>query len=268
VHEHRGDTEEQDAGSVALKAFELSVLNVARRVLSDGPVNLTDFERRLKDGDVHTRRANDSSYQSFRNVVKRQVEARDLVERGPSVWLGRSAILLGLAGTEWFVFSLLGASVVAVIFLIGFSLFVFAIAAAVVWRVLVYRGLALGSVLHPLLVRRTPKGALLHARWQAFRRYLTDFSRVEDSPPASLALWEQFLVYGIALGVAEQVLEAARLHAPPEIAQEGGSFYRPVYDGSLSGPDGFLLSSLENDFSSAFSPPSSPSSSGSWSGGQ
>jgi uncharacterized membrane protein len=145
-------------------------------------------------------------------------------------------------------------------------MYTFAIVGLVVWRVFVYRGLALGSVLHPLLVRRTPKGALLHARWQAFRRYLSDFSRVEDSPPASLALWEQFLVYGIALGVAEQVLEAARLHAPPEIAQ-GGSFYRPVYDGSISGPDGFLLSSLENDFSSAFSPPSSPSSSGSWSGG-
>jgi len=52
---------------------------------------------------------------------------------------------------------------------------------------------------------------------------------MEESPPASLALWEQFLVYGIALGVAEQVLAAARLHAPPEIA-EGGSFYSPGYD--------------------------------------
>jgi len=76
----------------------------------------------------------------------------------------------------------IGASVGAVIFLICLSLFVFAIAGWVVWRVFGYAGSALGSVLHPLWVRRTPKGALLHARWQAFRRYLDDFSRVEDSP--------------------------------------------------------------------------------------
>jgi hypothetical protein len=54
--------------------------------------------------------------------------------------------------------------------------------------------------------------------------------------------------------VAEQVLEAARLHAPPEVAQ-GSSFYSPGYDGSVSGPDGLSLSNLENDFPGAFSPP-------------
>src|SRR5215212_3380423 len=81
--------------------------------------------------------------------------------------------------------------------------------------------------------------------------------------PASLALGEQFLVYGIALGVAEQVLEAARLHAPPEVAQ-GSSFYSPDYGGSGSGPDGLSLCYLEDGSPGAFSPPSS---SGSWSGG-
>ena len=177
--------------------------------------------------------------------------------------MGWAALLLGLAGTEWFVLSLLGASVGALIFLICISPFVFYIAGWVLLRVFGNAGTALGSVLHPLLVSRTPKGALLRARWQAFRRYLSDFSRLEESPPASLAMWEQFLVYGFALGVADQVLEAARLQAQPEIAQ-GGSFYSPGYDGSVSGPDGSTFSSLENGFPEAFSPPSS---SGSWSGG-
>ena len=159
--------------------------------------------------------------------------------------------------------SLFGANVGALISLVFSSFFVLVFAAVVVWvvfrRVFGYAG----SAMHRMWVRRTPKGALLHARWQAFRRYLNDFSRVEDSPPASLALWEQFLVYGIALGVAEQVLDAARLQAPPEIA-EGGSFYGPGSDGSISGPDSFSFSNLENDFSEAFTPPSS---SGSGSGG-
>ena len=139
------------------------------------------------------------------------------------------------------------------------SLALFFLAAVVVWlvfwRVFGYAG----SALHRMWVRRTPKGALLHARWQAFRRYLNDFSLVEDSPPASLALWEQFLIYGIVHGVAEQVLDAARLHSPPEIAQ-GGSFYGPGFDGSVSGPYVFSFSELENDFTEAFTPPSSSSS--------
>jgi hypothetical protein len=162
--------------SASLQTFERSVLKVARRVLSYGWANLTDFQKRIRYADESTRRANVSSYESFRKAVKREVEARDLVERGPSAWLGWVAILLGLAGTEWFVLSLFVKAadvvslIVVLIFLIGFSFLVLAIAGWVVRRVFGYAGSALGSVLHPLWVRRTPKGALLHERWQAFRR--------------------------------------------------------------------------------------------------
>ena len=51
-------------------------------------------------------------------------------------------------------------------------------------------------------------------RWDAFRRYLTDFPRLQDAPPATLELWERFLVYGIAFGIAERVLQGAQLHMP------------------------------------------------------
>jgi uncharacterized membrane protein len=248
---------------LTLENFERRVLNVAERVLSHGPVNLTDFEERMKDGD--DQRANRSSYESFRDAVKREVERRDLVERSPGRWLGWAALVLGLAGAAWFVLSLLGVPLGALISLVFSSFIGFVGAAVVVWvvfrRVTGNAGSAFGSALHRMWVRRTPKGALLHARWQAFRRYLSDFSRMEESPPASLALWEQFLVYGIALGVAEQVLEAARLHAPPEIA-EGGSFYSPGIIGSISGAYVFSFSNLENDFSDAFTPLSSSGSGG------
>ena len=58
--------------------------------------------------------------------------------------------------------------------------------------------------------------------------------------------------------MAEQVLEAARLHAPPEIAK-GSSFYSPGIAGSISGPYIFSFANLEDDFSDAFTPPSSGS---------
>jgi hypothetical protein len=79
--------------------------------------------------------------------------------------VGLGGNLLGLTGAEWFMFSLLGASMGAVIFLIFSSFFVLAIAAYIVRRVFGN----VGSVLQRTWVRRTPKGALLHARWQAAR---------------------------------------------------------------------------------------------------
>jgi uncharacterized membrane protein len=248
---------------LTLENFERRVLNVAERVLSHGPVNLTDFEVRIKDSD--DRGANRSSYESFRDAVKREVERRDLVERGPGRWLGPAALVLGLAGAAWFVLALFGVPVGALISLIFSSFIGFVGAGLIVWvvfrRITGNAGSAFSLALHRMWVRRTPKGALLHARWQAFRRYLNDFSRLEESPPASLALWEQFLVYGIALGVAEQVLEAAQLHAPPEIS-ERGSFYSPGIVRSISGAYVFSFSNLENDFSEAFTPPSSSGSGG------
>ncbi len=51
-------------------------------------------------------------------------------------------------------------------------------------------------------------------RWEGFRRYLRDFPRLGEKPADSLPLWERYLIYGIAFGLADRVLAAARLHLP------------------------------------------------------
>ena len=62
--------------------------------------------------------------------------------------------------------------------------------------------------------RRTRAGQEEAERWEAFRRYLADFPRLQEAPPATLELWERYLVYGIAFGIAERVLQGAQLHMP------------------------------------------------------
>jgi uncharacterized membrane protein YgcG len=54
------------------------------------------------------------------------------------------------------------------------------------------------------------------ARWGAFRRYLTDFSTFEDAPAAAVTIWERYLVYATALGVADEVEEQVRALVPAE----------------------------------------------------
>ena len=73
--------------------------------------------------------------------------------------------------------------------------------------------------------RRSRAGEVEAERWEAFRRYLTDFPRLQDAPPATLALWERLLVYGIAFGIAERVLQAAHMAMPEAMAQASSIYW-------------------------------------------
>jgi uncharacterized membrane protein YgcG len=70
------------------------------------------------------------------------------------------------------------------------------------------------------------------AKWGAFRRYLTEFSTFEDAPTAAVTIWEHYLVYATALGVADEVEEQVRGLVPPEQLPE-------PWPGAPSGLDGY-----------------------------
>ena len=90
--------------------------------------------------------------------------------------------------------------------------------------------------------------------WEAFRHYLHDFPRLADKPADTLPLWESYLVYGIAFGIAERVLEAAKVSFP-------GISSSPVYAPALFMPS-FSASGFASDLGGAFPSPSSGSSGG------
>ena len=105
--------------------------------------------------------------------------------------------------------------------------------------------------------RRSAPGQVEAERWDAFRRYLTDFPRLEEAPPATLVLWERYLVYGIAFGIAERVLQAAQLHMP-EALHDASSVYwiSPGFDLG-SGPSAMSIGDLASGFGDALAPPNS-----------
>ena len=55
--------------------------------------------------------------------------------------------------------------------------------------------------------RRTYKSALEIKKWKAFKKFISDFSAMKDAPAILLKLWDEYLVYAIALGVAQKLLE-------------------------------------------------------------
>lgn len=74
--------------------------------------------------------------------------------------------------------------------------------------------------------RRSHEGATQYARWKALKRFLRDFSSMEDAPLPSLAIWEHYLVYAITLGVAAQVIALL-----PRMIEKYGETYPGWYAG-------------------------------------
>ena len=118
----------------------------------------------------------------------------------------------------------------------------------------------IGAVLNAKLWRRrSPEAQAEAERWDAFRRYLTDFPRLQDAPPATLELWERFLVYGIAFGIAERVLQGAQLRMPEALHEQSSIYWISGHGDLGSGPSALGIGDLSAGFGSALAPPSSGS---------
>ena len=61
-------------------------------------------------------------------------------------------------------------------------------------------------ILSALMNRRSQRGATEMRMWQAFRKFLLDFSSLDEATIPSLAVWEHYLVYAVTLGVAKEVI--------------------------------------------------------------
>lgn len=153
-------------------------------------------------------------------------------------------------------------------FLIVTLVFVFAVFAFIVGAIWA-GGLALvtSTVLAPLGVlhrSRTVEGTRRHAKWEGLQRFLKDFSMLDEAPVGHLALWDHYLVAAVALGVAEELLEALETKFP-EVLESGSvaSWYLP-HATSAAGIRGIgnFGTSFGATTVTAFSPPSSSSGGG------
>ena len=71
--------------------------------------------------------------------------------------------------------------------------------------------------------------------WQAFRNFLKNFAMIQRYKPSDLSMWQEWLVYGTALGVGEEVVRAMeRLNIP--VPREAALIIlgRPVIIGALN----------------------------------
>ena len=97
------------------------------------------------------------------------------------------------------------------------------------------------------------------ARWGAFRRFLKDFSTFDDAPALAVIVWERYLVYAVALGVAGRVEKQVRELLPPEAIPE-------PWPGAPRGDEGLAYYGHWSHDSSAYVAPAAAAAVG-WSSG-
>jgi len=102
----------------------------------------------------------------------------------------------------------------------------------------------------------TAYGADQLAKWNAFRRFLLHFSKVDQSTVPSLVVWEHYLVYAVILGVAKQVIDQLalvfpRLEQDPTINQTSWSRMNAAQTALIINNMNTMTRSLNNTVSSA-----------------
>jgi uncharacterized membrane protein YgcG len=237
--------------SVELNAVEKPVAAIFDKLTEQGPAALSNVEETVKDLPTSDREWFHGRSEAFSSAVKNQARQRKF-------WSGHGMVMKWLS---FVVFLLLGAGFLVIGIagladppLVRQDLILTAIGAALVLNAVVVL-LLRASVWR----RRGPKLQASAEGWEGFRRYLNDFPRLADKPADTLPLWESYLVYGISFGIAERVLEAARVDFP---AISTSSVYAPALYVST-----FNTSSFASGLGGAFGSPSSGGSGGGGGGG-
>ena len=117
------------------------------------------------------------------------------------------------------------------------------------------------------LRRRSSDGARRAAEWDGLRRFLKDFSRLDEAQSGDLIIYERYLVAAVALGVADELVQGLTTRFP-EVANNPGFatwYVAGSMDHALMGPSFAGLGSFDSSVGSttvAFTPPSSSSGGG------
>ncbi len=218
------------SGSGSLNPFEKEVLSLLESLRKGSDASVTTRDIEVWGKEVHGNRTNMLIFlENWDRELRKEVEEKDFPildrtsERKKNLFVG-----LGIA---YFIAGCLaiatGASSLGAVVFLSVPLVVLAIFFAVLgWR---------------FLSRWSKEAALEYRRWMAFRRFLSDFSLLKEAGAQLLALWDQYLVYAVVLGVAEKLLQNIKRYVQEaQVPFRPPSWYYPVH-GVTAG-----FTSLEN----------------------
>ncbi len=96
----------------------------------------------------------------------------------------------------------------AVLFILAGIIGLFFFGSFIAIALAVLGGVLLMGLLSLNFIRKyTRRGVEHKAMWEAFKKFLQDFSNMREAEIPSLVIWEHYLVYATSLGVADEVID-------------------------------------------------------------
>lgn len=196
----------RDAATDAIDQAALD-LYFGRGAQNGNELRFDDMKRRAKHDDhMHNR------YEDFTHEIKAELERRGLTDRAPMAFkagAGALAVALVLAGILFIVFT------DAVNLLWVLAGIVVSTAAAIV---------AATTQLY------SQEAVELRNRCEALKRWLEDFTRLNEAVPDDLILWDKLLVMAVAFDVSDEVVRQLADAVPADRRQDAyGNYYYPSY---------------------------------------
>ena len=111
----------------------------------------------------------------------------------------------------------------------------------------------------------TQKGINEQEQWKAFKKYMEDFSYLNEKEVPELVLWEKYLVFATAFGIADKVLKQLKVKYPE--LNDPDTIHSMILFNSMYSSNGFNTGFINSISSSTSRMYSSTYSSGSGGGG-
>ncbi len=220
-----------------LKNFESDVIYFLRYFQKDGAIDLDMLKHDLKKKS-NAKRFRDS-YDLWENNLKNKFLDDETMNK----------IFLKKGDTYLKAFGIIGLIIAAITFFFTVSDPLPASSLALISSIIL--GIvAVISLIMPQKVagQWTTYGEEFDAKWHNFSRYIQDYSLIKEYPPESVQIWDKYLVYATALGIADKVKKTMEMSLPDDELARSDVYMFHYYGGYV-----ILSSSLDTGMSTASS---------------
>lgn len=203
-----------------LDFFEIDTIRFLRYHAEGGVVNLDKLKKKLKKPE--NAKAFKDSYDNWQEDVKKQYLSESTLKK----------YFISIGNKYLKYYGVAGIIVAGAVFYFTRSDPLPAAQLAYLASIILGIGAIISLVLPPKTAGRwTQYGVDYDAKWQAFKKYLKDFSLIKEYPPESVSVWNQYLVYATALGVADKVRKSMEMTLPKEELYQSNIYLFHYYGG-------------------------------------
>ncbi len=205
-----------------LKSYEKSIINFLSQFEEDGLISLDAMSDNLSEPE--TAKSFRETYNSWRDGIKSAFLNKDELDK-----------FFNKKGDSYLkIFGVIGLIAAVVVFIISLIDSIPAAGIATVMSI-VLGVIAIISLILPEKIggQWTTYGEEYDAKWQNFKKYIQDFSLINEYPPESIVIWNKYLVYATALGAADAVRKAMEINVPKDDLDGSNLYMFHYYGGYL-----------------------------------